>query len=105
MENRPDPIGPLPTVASHPTLPALQRDKIGLAHPAWAAVGVAMGTGIILAALRYGAWPMKASSAHRLFPVKTFGEAATFDLEVYVSCPYRRLVVIVGIAPPSRARR
>ena len=29
---------------------------------------------------------MKASSAHRLLPFKTFGEAAAFDLEVEVSC-------------------
>src|SRR5437868_2452437 len=36
-----------PTVASHPTLPALQRDEIGLAHPAWATVGLATGTGIL----------------------------------------------------------
>jgi hypothetical protein len=29
---------------------------------------------------------MKTSSAHRLLPFKTFGEAAAFDLEVEVSC-------------------
>jgi hypothetical protein len=29
---------------------------------------------------------MMANSAHRLLPFKTFGEAATFDLEVEVSC-------------------
>jgi hypothetical protein len=29
---------------------------------------------------------MKASSAHRLLPFETFGEAVAFDLEVEVSC-------------------
>jgi hypothetical protein len=91
-------------VASHPTLPALQRDKIGLARPAWAAVGLTTGTGI-LAALRIGARPMKASSAHRLLPFETFGEAAAFDLEVEVSCQCGRCVVIDGMAPAFRDRR
>jgi hypothetical protein len=62
------------------------------------------GTGI-LAALRYGARPMKASSAHRLLPFRTFGEAAAFDLEVEVSCQCRRHVVIDGMAPAFLDRR
>jgi hypothetical protein len=48
---------------------------------------------------------MKASSAHRLLPFKTFGEAATFDLEVEVSCRCGRRVVIDGMAPTFRDRR
>jgi len=48
---------------------------------------------------------MKASSAHRLLPFKTFGEAATFDLEVEVSCRCGRRVVIDGMAPAFRDRR
>jgi hypothetical protein len=48
---------------------------------------------------------MKASSAHRLLPFKTFGEAATFDLEVEVSCQCGRRVVIDGMAPAFRDRR
>jgi hypothetical protein len=48
---------------------------------------------------------MKASSAHRLLPFETFGEAATFDLEVEVSCQCGRCVVIVGKAPAFRDRR
>src|SRR6476659_7185540 len=90
--------------ASPSRLPALQRDKIGLARPAWVAVGVTTGTGN-LAALRYGARPMKASSAHRLLPFETFGEAATFDLEVEVSCRCGRRVAIDGMAPAFRDRR
>src|SRR5260370_29246315 len=74
------------------------RDKTGLGHPTWGGVGLATGTGI-LAALRYGARPMKANSAHRLLPFRTFGEAAAFDLEVEVSCRCGRRVVIDGIAP------
>jgi hypothetical protein len=91
-------------LASHPTLPALQRDKIGFAHSAWAAVGFARERGIP-AALRYGARPMKASSSHRLLAFETFGEAATFDLEVEVSCRCGRRVVIDGMAPTFRDRR
>ena len=45
---------------------------------------------------------MKASSAHRLLPFKTFGEAATFDLEVEVSCQCGRRVVIDGMARAFR---
>jgi hypothetical protein len=41
---------------------------------------------------------MKSSSAHRLLPFETFGEAATFDLEVEVSCRCGRRVVIDGMA-------
>jgi hypothetical protein len=48
---------------------------------------------------------MKASSAHRLLPFKTFGEAAAFDLEVEVSCRCGRRVVIDGKAPAFRDRR
>ena len=48
---------------------------------------------------------MKASSAHRLLPFETFGEAATFDLEVEVSCQCGRRVVIDGMAPAFRDRR
>jgi hypothetical protein len=48
---------------------------------------------------------MKASSAHRLLPFKRFGEAATFDLEVEVSCQCGRSVVIDGMAPAFRNRR
>jgi hypothetical protein len=48
---------------------------------------------------------MKASSAHRLLPFRTFGEAAAFDLEVEVSCRCGRRVVIDGMAPAFRARR
>jgi hypothetical protein len=48
---------------------------------------------------------MKASSAHRLLPFETFGEAAAFDLEVEVSCQCRRYVVIDGKAPALRDRR
>jgi hypothetical protein len=48
---------------------------------------------------------MKTSSAHRLLPFKTFGEAAAFDLEVEVSCQCSRRVVIDGIAPAFRDRR
>ena len=48
---------------------------------------------------------MKANSAHRLLPFKTFGEAATFDLEVEVSCRCGRRVVIDGMAPAFRDRR
>jgi len=48
---------------------------------------------------------MKASSAHRLLPFKTFGEAAAFDLEVEVSCQCGRRVVIDGMAPAFRDRR
>jgi hypothetical protein len=48
---------------------------------------------------------MKASSAHRLLPFNTFGEAATFDLEVEVSCRCGRRVVIDGMARAFRARR
>jgi hypothetical protein len=48
---------------------------------------------------------MKASSAHRLLPFETFGEAAAFDLEVEVSCQCRRRVVIDGMAPAFRDRR
>ena len=48
---------------------------------------------------------MKANSAHRLLPFKTFGEAAAFDLEVEVSCRCRRRVVIDGMAPAFRDRR
>jgi hypothetical protein len=48
---------------------------------------------------------MKASSAHRLLPFKTFGEAANFDLEVEVSCQCGRCVVIDGMAPTFRDRR
>src|SRR5258707_10836229 len=48
---------------------------------------------------------MKASSAHRLLPFATFGEAAAFDLEVEVSCQCRRCVVIDGMAPAFRDRR
>jgi hypothetical protein len=48
---------------------------------------------------------MKASSAHRLLPFKTFGEAATFDLEVEVSCRCGRRVVIDGMARAFRAWR
>jgi hypothetical protein len=47
---------------------------------------------------------MKASSAHRLLPFNTFGEAATFDLEVEVSCRCGRRVVIDGMAPAFRDR-
>jgi hypothetical protein len=100
----PNPLTAGKVLASHPTLPALQRDKIGLARPAWAAVGLATGTGILVA-LRYGARPMKASSAHRLLPFETFGQAAAFDLEVEVSCQCRRRVVIDGLAATFRDRR
>src|SRR5260370_9416552 len=79
------------------------RDKTGLGHPTWGGVGLATGTGI-LAALRYGARPMKANSAHRLLPFRTFGEAAAFDLEVEVSCRCGRRVVIDGMAPAFRHR-
>jgi hypothetical protein len=48
---------------------------------------------------------MKTSSAHRLLPFKTFGEAATFDLEVEVFCRCGRRVVIDGMAPAFRDRR
>src|ERR1700761_2073330 len=48
---------------------------------------------------------MKANSAHRLLPFKTFGEAAAFDLEVEVSCRWGRRVVIDGMAPAFRDRR
>jgi hypothetical protein len=48
---------------------------------------------------------MKASSARRLLPFETFGEAAVFDLEVEVSCQCRRCVVIDGVAPAFRDRR
>ena len=48
---------------------------------------------------------MKGSSAHRLLPFKTFGEAATFDLEVELSCRCGRRVVIDGMAPAFRDRR
>jgi hypothetical protein len=48
---------------------------------------------------------MKASSAHRLLPFRTFGEAAAFDLEVEVSCRCGRCVVIDGMAPAFRDRR
>jgi hypothetical protein len=48
---------------------------------------------------------MKASSAHRLLPFKRFGKAATFDLEVEVSCQCGRSVVIDGMAPAFRNRR
>jgi hypothetical protein len=48
---------------------------------------------------------MKASSAHRLLPFETFGEAATFDLEVEVSCQCGRSVAIDGMAPAFRDRR
>ena len=48
---------------------------------------------------------MKVSSAHRLLPFKTFGEAAAFDLEVEVSCRCGRRVVIDGMAPAFRDRR
>jgi hypothetical protein len=48
---------------------------------------------------------MKASSAHRLLPFETFGEAATFDLEVEVSCLCGRRVVIDGMAPAFHDRR
>jgi hypothetical protein len=48
---------------------------------------------------------MKASSAHRLLPFETFGEAAAFDLEVEVSCQCGRCVVIDGMAPAFRDRR
>jgi hypothetical protein len=48
---------------------------------------------------------MKSSSAHRLLPFETFGEAATFDLEVEVSCQCGRCVVIDGMAPAFRDRR
>jgi hypothetical protein len=48
---------------------------------------------------------MKASSAHRLLPFETFGEAATFDLEVEVSCQCGRRVVIDGMAPAFHDRR
>jgi hypothetical protein len=48
---------------------------------------------------------MKASIAHRLLPFKRFGEAATFDLEVEVSCRCGRRVVIDGMAPAFRDRR
>jgi hypothetical protein len=48
---------------------------------------------------------MKASNAQRLLPFKTFGEAATFDLEVEVSCRCGRRVVIDGMAPTFRNRR
>jgi hypothetical protein len=48
---------------------------------------------------------MKESSAHRLVPFATFGEAATFDLEVEVSCQCGRCVVIDGKAPALRDRR
>jgi hypothetical protein len=48
---------------------------------------------------------MKASSAHRLLPFKTFGEAANFDLEVEVSYQCGRCVVIDGMAPTFRDRR
>jgi hypothetical protein len=48
---------------------------------------------------------MKATTAHRLLPFETFGEAATFDLEVEVSCRCRRRVVIDGMAPAFRDRR
>ena len=48
---------------------------------------------------------MKANSAHRLLPFKIFGEAATFDLEVEVSCRCGRRVVIDGMAPAFRDRR
>jgi hypothetical protein len=37
---------------------------------------------------------MKANSAHRLLPFRTFGEAATFDLEVEVS--------LLSMRPPRR---
>jgi hypothetical protein len=46
---------------------------------------------------------MKASSAHRLLPFETFGEAATFDLEVEVSCRCGRRVVIDGMAHHGHA--
>jgi len=48
---------------------------------------------------------MKASSAHRLLPFETFGEAAAFDLEVEVSSQCGRYVVIDGMAPAFRDRR
>src|SRR5882757_9809615 len=48
---------------------------------------------------------MKASSAHRLLPFETFGEAAAFDLEVEVSCQCGRCIVIDGMAPAFRDRR
>jgi hypothetical protein len=48
---------------------------------------------------------MKANSAHRLLPFRTFGEAAAFDLEVEVSCRCGRRVVIDGMAPAFRDRR
>jgi hypothetical protein len=48
---------------------------------------------------------MKANSAHRLLPFRTFGEAAAFDLEVEVCCRCGRRVVIDGMAPPFRDRR
>jgi hypothetical protein len=48
---------------------------------------------------------MKSSSAHRLMPFKTFGEAAAFDLEVEVSCQCGRSVAIDGMAPAFRDRR
>src|SRR5712671_4039781 len=48
---------------------------------------------------------MKVSSAQRLLPFKTFGEAAAFDLEVEVSCQCGRRVVIDGMAPAFRDRR
>jgi len=48
---------------------------------------------------------MKANSAHRLLPFRTFGEAAAFDLEVEVFCRCGRCVVIDGMAPAFRDRR
>jgi hypothetical protein len=48
---------------------------------------------------------MKPSGAHRLLPFKTFGEAATFDLKVEVSCRCSRRVVIDSMAPAFRDRR
>jgi hypothetical protein len=48
---------------------------------------------------------MKASSAHRLLPFETFGEAATFDLDVAVSCQCGRRVVSDGMAPAFHDRR
>ena len=48
---------------------------------------------------------MKASSAHRLLPLKRFGEAAAFDLEIEVSCRCGRRLVIDGRAPAFRDRR
>src|SRR5712671_419826 len=48
---------------------------------------------------------MKVSSAQRLLPFKTFGQAAAFALEVEVACQCGRCVVIDGMAPAFRDRR